>query len=57
MISANSMLVIRNYKYNGSIYQFSSNVKVDSDLCDRIITINYELKHGTSITVNGTGIR
>ena len=56
VMQSNNTLVIHRIQYNDSINQFSSNVKVDSNIGGAIVTANYELKPVVSITVNGMNL-
>jgi len=53
VIPVNSTLVIHSLQYNDSTYQFSSIVKVDTDLFGRIVPTSFNLQPVVSITVNG----
>ena len=56
VMQSNDTLVIHRIQYNDSIYQFSSNVKVDSNIGGAILSNSYELKPIVSITVNGMNL-
>ena len=56
VIPVNSTLVIHSLQYNDSTYQFSSIVKVDTDLFGRIVPTSFNLQPVVSITVNGMSI-
>ena len=56
VMQSNNTLVIHRIQYNDSIYQFSSNVKVDSNIGGSVLTNSYSLKPIVSITVNGMNI-
>ena len=56
VISSNSTLVIHDLQYNDSIYQFSSNVKVDLVFSGKTSTYDFHLKPIVSITANGMNV-
>ena len=53
MIPSNSTLVIHGLQYNDSSYQFSSNVKVTTDVGAGPAPNTYNLKPIVNLTVNG----